>query len=163
MSESRAKDQMRELHSRLCGTPVLAPTLHDGKDVKAKCVICGNFNRFWHIIDACNFCQSCVSTALSEAANMNDNRTSNERDGLLESLSRVQHSMGEYSLLGERVSDIAAKAIAEIERLRAVLREATDFVDQHSESWYRSGQELLATCRAALGDAQQVETEKNDG
>lgn len=44
--------------------PALSP-LHDGHSAKAKCVICGNFNRFWHIIEACNFCQSCVSEALS--------------------------------------------------------------------------------------------------
>lgn len=43
--------------------PVLP--LHDGKAVKAKCVICGNFNRFWYVIEACNFCQSCVSEAIA--------------------------------------------------------------------------------------------------
>lgn len=56
---------MTELRSRLHGH---SPPLHDGVTGKAKCVICGNFNRFWHIVDACNFCQSCVSEILAPSA-----------------------------------------------------------------------------------------------
>jgi hypothetical protein len=39
-------------------------------------------------------------------------------------------------------------------RLREALIEATDFVDRHSEPWYRSGQALLTKCRAALAGSQ---------
>ncbi len=36
------------------------------------------------------------------------------------------------------------------ERLRGVLAEARDFVARHSESWYKSGQELLARIDAEI-------------
>lgn len=55
------KTLLDDLRSRLHGH---APDLHDGDATKAKCVICGNFNRFWYVVDACNFCQSCVSEAI---------------------------------------------------------------------------------------------------
>lgn len=36
----------------------------------------------------------------------------------------------------------------ELQRLLETIEEAESFVDRHSESWYRSGQELLARIRA---------------
>jgi hypothetical protein len=88
-------------------------------------------------------------------------RSSNERDGLLESLSRVQHSMGEYSLLGERVSDTAAKAIVEIKQLRATLQGIDDYIGEGCIGHFATIQEI---CREALnGGRTPDETEKNDG
>lgn len=39
-----------------------------------------------------------------------------------------------------------------LQRVVEVLEEAEDFVDRHSEPWYRSGQALLSRIRAALAD-----------
>lgn len=41
--------------------------------------------------------------------------------------------------------------LSRLDDLRDALEEAESFVDRHSEPWYRSGQELLAKIRAALG------------
>lgn len=40
--------------------------------------------------------------------------------------------------------------------LEAALSDATDFVDRHSETWYRSGQELLTRLRAVLSASQST-------
>ena len=49
-----------------------------------------------------------------------------------------------------RCLDGGVDCAAERVLLRKVLIEATDFIDNHSEIWSKSGQDLLAKCRAAL-------------
>jgi hypothetical protein len=50
----------------------------------------------------------------------------------------------------DEAADMLGELLEENERLRKVLTEAEEFVDRHSESWYISGQALLAEIRAAL-------------
>jgi hypothetical protein len=46
--------------------------------------------------------------------------------------------------------------LAEINKdLLEALKEATEFVDLHSEDWYKSGRELVNKCNAAIVKAEQ--------
>ncbi len=46
-----------------------------------------------------------------------------------------------------------ASLILSAPELLEALEEASEFVDRHSEDWYRAGQVLLAKCRAAIAKA----------
>jgi hypothetical protein len=46
--------------------------------------------------------------------------------------------------------------LAEINKeLLETLKEATEFVDLHSEDWYKSGRALVDKCKAAINKAEQ--------
>jgi hypothetical protein len=121
-----------ELRSNLHGGP--SPALHDGKTVKAKCVICGNFNRFWHIISACNFCQSCVSTALSSPLEqvrtaVEPRETSSESVWMLER----RHPGGDWTLYyAVYPSRLAAEAAMGNARPPGIEWRVAEYVRKHS-------------------------------
>lgn len=72
---------------------------------------------------------------------------------------KVCESVAELARCLDGGVDCAAERVA----LREALTEATDFVDQHSEPWYKSGQALLSKCRAALKAPARTSTGESNG
>jgi hypothetical protein len=58
-------------------------------------------------------------------------------------------------IINQLQHDVLTDRVTELE---TALSEATDFVDRHSETWYRSGQELLARLRSVLTPPQSTST-----